>query len=181
MLVKMTVTRYRDHNARETGALLSRLNYKQDSTEFFVEASYYDNNREYAGSLTEEQYKNDPTQAASANQTDYSHEITQAFRAGYKQDVNESWVLGTDVIYDNTSGSSSAWGSSTISDSKQLFGSIKLENQFSTESGEGNALLGLEGANRDHDAYKSYGPPMRSNEQDTSASLDKLTTHFLMI
>ncbi|WP_052880523.1 TonB-dependent receptor family protein [Vibrio coralliirubri] len=156
---------YRDHNARETGALLSRLNYKQDSTEFFVEASYYDNNREYAGSLTEEQYKNDPKQAASANQTDYSQEITQAFRAGYKQDVNESWVLGTDVIYDNTSGSGSAWGSSTISDSKQLFGSIKLENQFSTGSGEGNALLGLEGANRDH-SYKSSSTD-RSNEQDT--------------
>lgn len=156
---------YRDHNARETGALLSRLNYKQDSTEFFVEASYYDNNREYAGSLTEEQYKSDPTQAASANQTDYSHEITQAFRAGYKQNVNESWILGTDVIYDNTSGSGSAWGSSTISDSKQLFGSIKLENQFSTGSGEGNALLGLEGANRDH-SYKSSSTD-RSNEQDT--------------
>lgn len=168
---------YRDHNVRETGALLSRLNYKQDSTEFFVEASYYDNNREYAGSLTEEQYKNDPTQAASANQTDYSHEITQALRAGYKQDVNESWVLGTDVIYDNTSGSGSAWGSSTSSDSKQLFGSIKLENQFSTGSGEGNALLGLGGANRDH-SYKSSSTD-RSNKQDTYSVFGQVNYPFL--
>ncbi|WP_234912886.1 TonB-dependent receptor plug domain-containing protein, partial [Vibrio anguillarum] len=30
---------YREHNKRETGALLGRLNYEQDKTEFFVEAS----------------------------------------------------------------------------------------------------------------------------------------------
>ncbi|MBF4437830.1 TonB-dependent receptor, partial [Vibrio anguillarum] len=96
---------YREHNKRETGALLGRLNYEQDKTEFFVEASYYDNNREYVGSLTEEQYKQDPTQAGSTNPTDYSHEITKALRTGYKRHISGSWIVGTDVIYDNTSGS----------------------------------------------------------------------------
>ncbi|MGF1752936.1 TonB-dependent receptor [Vibrio makurazakiensis] len=155
---------YREHNARESGSVLGRVNYAQDTTEFFAEASYYDNNREYAGSLTEEQYKKDPTQAGSANPTDYSHDITKAIRAGYKRGVSDSWVLGTDVIYDNTSGSGSAWGSSTTSNSKQLFGSLKLENQFSNDSGTGNVLLGLEGANRDH-SYKSSSTD-RANEQD---------------
>ncbi|NNN49495.1 TonB-dependent receptor [Vibrio sp. 2-2(8)] len=155
---------YREHNKRETGALLGRLNYEQDKTEFFVEASYYDNNREYVGSLTEEQYKQDPTQAGSTNPTDYSHEITKALRTGYKRHISGSWIVGTDVIYDNTSGSGSAWGSSTTSKSKQLFGSVSLENQFSTQSGEGNILFGLEGTDSDH-SYKSSSTD-RANEQN---------------
>ncbi|MEZ9232049.1 TonB-dependent receptor [Vibrio amylolyticus] len=168
---------YRDHNARETGALLGRASYAQDATEFFAEASYYDNNREYAGSLTKEQYEQDPTQASSANPTDYSHEITKALRAGYKRGLSESWLLGADVIYDNTSGSGSAWGSSTDSASKQLFGSVKLENQFSNNSGTGNVLLGLEGADRDH-SYKSSSTD-RSNEQQNVSVFGQLNFPLL--
>lgn len=155
---------YREHNKRETGVLLGRVNYAQDETEFFAEASYYDNNREYAGSLTEEQYNQDPTQASSPNPTDYAHDITKALRVGYKRNLNSDWVIGTDVIYDNTSGSGSAWGSATTSKSKQLFGAVKVENQFSNDSGQGNILLGLEGADRDH-SYKSSSTD-RANEQN---------------
>lgn len=163
---------YREHNKRETGVLLGRLNYDQDQTEFFAEASYYDNNRQYAGSLTEEQYEQDPTQAGSSNPTDYSHEITKALRAGYKRNLSDAWILGTDVIYDNTSGSGLAWGSSTASKSKQLFGSVNVENQFSTQSGQGNVLLGLEGADRDH-SYKSSSTD-RANEQNSYSVFGQL-------
>ncbi|MBF4223122.1 TonB-dependent receptor, partial [Vibrio anguillarum] len=83
---------------------------------------------------------------------------------GYKRHISGSWIVGTDVIYDNTSGSGSAWGSSTTSKSKQLFGSVSLENQFSTQSGEGNILFGLEGTDSDH-SYKSSSTD-RANEQN---------------
>ncbi|MBF4249383.1 TonB-dependent receptor, partial [Vibrio anguillarum] len=82
----------------------------------------------------------------------------------YKRHISGSWIVGTDVIYDNTSGSGSAWGSSTTSKSKQLFGSVSLENQFSTQSGEGNILFGLEGTDSDH-SYKSSSTD-RANEQN---------------
>ncbi|UUM30749.1 TonB-dependent receptor [Vibrio japonicus] len=156
---------YRDHNKRETGVLLGRLNYEQENTEFFAEASYYDNNREYAGSLTEEQYKQDPTQASSPNPTDYSHDITKALRVGYERYLSEEWIIGTDVIYDTTSGSGSSWGSSTTSKSKQLFGAVNIENQFETQAGQGSALIGVEGAVRDHSYQSSF--INRDNEQNS--------------
>ncbi|NRF32936.1 TonB-dependent receptor [Vibrio coralliilyticus] len=164
---------YRDHNKRETGSLLGRIGYELDKTEFFAEASYYDNNREYAGSLTEEQYEQDPTQVNPSNQTDYSHEITKALRAGYKRSLTNTWLFGTDVIYDNTSGSGSAWGSSTTSSSKQLVGSVKVENQFSNQSGQGNVLIGLEAADRDH-SYKSSSTN-RANEQVTYSAYGQVS------
>lgn len=156
---------YREHNARETGVLLGRVNFAQDETEFFLEASYYDNNREHAGNLTEDQYEQDPTQAKSPNETDYGHDITTALRAGYKRKLSNTWMLATDIIYDTTSGKGSSWGSSKEKSSDQLFVALKLENNFKTNLGQGNALLGLEGADRDH-SYRSSSIN-RDNEQST--------------
>lgn len=161
---------YREHNKRETGSLLGRLSFEQNGTEFFAEASYYDNNREYAGSLSEEKYEQDPTQAGSS--LGYSHEITKAVRTGYKRSLNNGWVLRTDAIYDNTSGSGATSTSPTSKKSTQLFGSINIENQFATESGNGNALIGLEGADRDH-SYKSSSID-RANEQKTYSVFGQL-------
>ncbi len=159
---------YREHNKRESGLILGRVNYDKDDTEFFAEASYHDNKRELAGSLTKEQYEKNPTQAGSSNPTDYSHDITKALRAVYKRGLGESWLLGTGVTYDNSSGSGLAWGSSKNSSSKQLTGMLTLENQFSNQAGQGNILVGLEGAERDH-AYKGSSTDRALEQQMLSA------------
>ncbi|MEZ8102786.1 TonB-dependent receptor [Vibrio bivalvicida] len=159
---------YREHNKRESGLILGRINYDKDNTEFFTEVSYHDNNREYAGSLTKEQYDTDPTQAGSSNPTDYSHDITKALRTGYKRSLGESWLLGADVTYDNTSGSGLAWGGPKTSSSKQLIGAVTLENQFSNQVGQGNILVGFEGAERDH-AYKLSSTDRALEQQMLSA------------
>lgn len=156
---------YRDHNRRETGFILGRLSYAKGVSEFFVEASYYDNYREYAGYLTEEQYLDDPTQANAFYTEDYGHDITKAARVGYKYNPNNDWAIATDFIYDQTSGSGIAWDSTVTDMDEQLFASVKAEHRFGTKHGQANLLFGLEGANKD---YTYYGSGIdRSNEQNS--------------
>ncbi|MFY2510344.1 TonB-dependent receptor [Vibrio pectenicida] len=159
---------YREHNRRESGMLLARINYAKDDTKFYTEASYYDNNRETPGSLTKEQYDQDPTQSISFSPTDYSHEITKALRIGYQFNPSDSWLFSTDIIYDNTTGSGIAWGGEKSSSGKQLVGSVTVEKQLLNDSGQGNILIGFEGAERDL-AYKVSSTDRELEQQMLSA------------
>ncbi|WP_341666011.1 TonB-dependent receptor [Vibrio sp.] len=159
---------YREHNRRESGMLLTRINYVKDDTKFYTEASYYDNNRETPGKLTKEQYEQDPTQSISLYPTDYSHEITKALRIGYQFNPSDSWLFGTDIIYDNTTGSGIAWGGEESSSGKQLLGAVTAEKQLLNDSGQGNILIGFEGAERDL-AYKISSTERALEQQMLSA------------
>lgn len=159
---------YREHNRRESGMLLTRINYAKDDTKFYTEASYYDNSRENPGSLTKQQYDQDPTQSISLYPTDYGHEITKALRIGYQFNPSDSWLFGADIIYDNTTGSGIAWGGEKSSSGKQLVGSVTAEKQLLNDSGQGNILIGFEGAERDL-AYKVFSTDRALEQQMLSA------------
>ena len=73
---------YRQHNANETGSILGRIQYKTATDSFFVETSYYDDDRENPGALTKDQFKDNPRY--SGNDKQYSHEMTTAARTGYQ-------------------------------------------------------------------------------------------------
>ncbi|WP_428773650.1 TonB-dependent receptor [Vibrio sp.] len=156
---------YRQHNRRETGVLLGRVSYQRDLTEFYTEASYYDNNRQYAGSLSEQQYQQDPRQASSPSNTDYSHDITKAVRIGYKQPLQAGWSLDSSAFYDRSTASGLSYGSDTKKSSRQLEGAVKLENRFNNQRGAGNLLIGLDGADRSHQYLASFSN--RDNDQSS--------------
>lgn len=103
---------YRQHNANETGSILGRIQYKTATDSFFVETSYYDNDRENPGSLTEKQFKDDPR--ASSNKVEYAHEMTTAARTGYQHQLNQNWALAADLDYSDTLVSSLNWGRTAI-------------------------------------------------------------------
>ncbi|MBL4829119.1 MAG: TonB-dependent receptor [Aliivibrio sp.] len=156
---------YREHNRRETGNLLGRVEYKNEDREFFTELSYYDNYRQYAGSLTEQQFKDDPKQENPAYPDDYSHEITRAIRVGYKQAIVDNWKLKTDLFFDKTSGSGIAWGGENTKENSELVGTAQVENRFFSTRGEGSFLFGLDAADRSHDYLSS------STDRDNNQSI----------
>lgn len=147
---------YRDHNKRETGNLLGRVDFVKEDKEFYTEISYYDNYRQYAGSLTEEQYNSDPTQASTSYPDDYSHEITTAYRLGYKQSLLSNWLAKGDVSYDDTSTTGLSYSSPFQKQNKQLGLLAQLERSLITDRGQGNVLFGLDYSRNDFEYLSSY-------------------------
>ncbi|MGI2121550.1 TonB-dependent receptor [Shewanella baltica] len=132
---------YRKHNANETGSILGRIQYKTATDSFFVETSYYDNDRENPGSLTEKQFKDNPRY--SGNDKQYSHEMTTAARTGYQHQLNQNWTLAADLDYSDTLVSSLNWGQSRNTRSLLMFSPKALAN-YSTRQGELNLVTGLD-------------------------------------
>lgn len=132
---------YRKHNANETGSILGRIQYKTATDSFFVETSYYDNDRENPGSLTEKQFKDNLRY--SGNDKQYSHEMTTAARTGYQHQLNQNWALAADLDYSDTLVSSLNWGQSRNTRSLLMFSPKALAN-YSTRQGELNLVTGLD-------------------------------------
>ncbi|MGF1911607.1 TonB-dependent receptor [Vibrio kasasachensis] len=139
---------YRDHNASENGSILARVNYENDTQKLFVEIAYYDSDREYAGSLTEEQFKDDPTQSSS---NEYNHAITRVVRFGYNQDISQAWVLKNEIIFDDTDESGFASGGKKKADGGQIFYAGQVEGGFASSHGLTNIILGLDVAKKHYD------------------------------
>jgi iron complex outermembrane receptor protein len=160
--------------------VLGRVEYKNEEREFFTELSYYDNYREYAGHLTESQFKENPKQANSGSLKDYNHEITRAIRVGYKQAIVDNWKLKTDLLFDNTSGSGFQ-GSKNTKESSELVVTLQAESNFSLEAGEGNLLFGADVADRDFDYVNSssFFPIDRDNTQSSYSAYTQL--HFPLL
>ncbi|RTR29707.1 TonB-dependent receptor [Shewanella atlantica] len=139
---------YRDHNANKTSSVLGRLQYADGPQDFFVEASYYDNDRELAGSLTEEQIKENPRQsnATSPGAFDsYMHEMTTAARSGYKHQLNDQWSLGADVNYSETLITGlNDWGTSRRDTRSLLEFTPKAVANIATEKGDLNIVTGID-------------------------------------
>lgn len=133
---------YRQHNANETGSILGRIQYKTATDSFFVETSYYDNDRENPGSLTEKQFKDDPR--ASSNKVEYAHEMTTAARTGYQYQLNQNWALAADLDYSDTLVSSLNWGANSHNTRSLLMFSPKALANYSTRQGELNLVTGLD-------------------------------------
>ncbi|MCU7977462.1 TonB-dependent receptor [Shewanella sp. SW36] len=133
---------YRQHNANETGSILGRIQYKTATDSFFVETSYYDNDRENPGSLTEKQFKDDPR--ASSNKVEYAHEMTTAARTGYQHQLNQNWALAADLDYSDTLVSSLNWGANSHNTRSLLMFSPKALANYSTRQGELSLVTGLD-------------------------------------
>ncbi|MGY2574093.1 TonB-dependent receptor [Vibrio sp. C8] len=165
---------YRDHNTRETGNVLGRLDFNQQDKKFYVEASYYDNYRQYAGALTEQQYNEEPKQALT--DTDYGHEITSAFRAGYQQSFASDWSVKGNISYSDTELDSlltSSWGvSKSAIESDLLELQLAIEKSISTDAGEGNFLFGTELNNSDYVAERGGTVTNTQNQRNVYSQLN---------
>ncbi len=147
---------YREHNASKNGSILGRVDYQKDSKKLFLELAYYDVEREYAGSLSEEQFKEDPTQVNQWNQDDFSHEITRVVRVGYHQNLGDSWILKNELLFDDAESHGKAWGGDKETESGQLFYSSQLEGSIATEQGLSNLILGIDAAKTNYDYTSSF-------------------------
>ncbi|WP_394202938.1 TonB-dependent receptor [Shewanella waksmanii] len=135
---------YRDHNANETASVLGRLQYQGEQDDFFVETSYYDNDRELAGSLTLEQIEDDPRQANPFNKDDYQHEMTTAVRSGYHYQVSDAWKLGVDANYTDSKVTSVSWGSPGKNNRSMLEVLPKAVANYQTAKGDLNIVTGVD-------------------------------------
>lgn len=139
---------YREHNANKTSSVLGRLQYQTESDNFFVETSYYDNDRELAGALTEDQIKENPRQsnATSPDAPDaYMHEMTTAARSGYEYRLNDEWSLGADLNYSDTLITGlNDWGTSRKDTRSLLEFTPKAVANIATEKGDLNIVTGID-------------------------------------
>ncbi|ABV38163.1 TonB-dependent receptor [Shewanella sediminis HAW-EB3] len=135
---------YREHNANKTSSVLGRLQYQTESDNFFVETSYYDNDREMAGSLTKEQIKDNPRQVNPFNKDDYQHEMTTAIRTGYQHQLTDAWSLGADINYTDTQVTGISWGSPSKNKRSFLEFTPKAVANITTEKGDLNIVTGID-------------------------------------
>ncbi|MPY23384.1 TonB-dependent receptor [Shewanella sp. YLB-07] len=135
---------YRDHNANKTSSVLGRLQYQTESDNFFIETSYYDNDREMAGSLTLDQIEDDPTQANPSNPDDYQHEMTTAIRSGYQHQLNDAWSLGADINYTDSKVKSISWGKPGTNKRSFLEFTPKAVAHIATEKGDLSIVTGID-------------------------------------
>lgn len=156
---------YRDHNASQNGSVLGRVDYKDESKQLFIELAYYDVEREYAGSLTEEQFKKDPSQANTAFPDDHNHAITRAVRLGYDQQLSHNWLLKNEILFDDTQERGIAWGSNKEAKGGQVFYAGQVEGGFETDNGASNLIVGID-LSRNHYEYLGSWTD-RENEQNS--------------
>ncbi|WP_025820554.1 TonB-dependent receptor [Shewanella marina] len=135
---------YRRHNENKTGSVLGRLNYQDDKSQFHAEASYYDNNRNLPGSLTWQQYLDDPRQVNPFNVDDYSHEMTQAYRLGYQYNLNDIWALSADANYTDSTVNSINWGSPGRNHRTLFELSPKAVANYQVDAGTLNIISGVD-------------------------------------
>ncbi|AQS39567.1 outer membrane receptor for ferrienterochelin and colicins [Shewanella psychrophila] len=139
---------YRDHNANKTSSVLGRLQYEDGPQDFFVEASYYDNDRELAGALTKDQIKENPRQSNATQPGAYDaymHEMTTAARSGYTYQLNDEWSLGADVNYSDTLITGlNEWGSSRKDTRSLLEFTPKAVANITTDKGDLKIITGID-------------------------------------
>ncbi|MCH1929579.1 TonB-dependent receptor [Shewanella sp. A25] len=150
---------YRDHNANETGSILGRIQYKTATDMFMVESSYYDDDRENPGSLTEDEFKQDPR--FSWNSSEYVHQMTTALRSAYQHQLNQHWSLQADVDYSDTLVTSLNWGTNSRNTRSLLMFSPKAVGHYTTRQGELNLVTGLDISR----GKAEFDSSARSNEQ----------------
>ncbi len=131
---------YRRHNANETGSVLGRLQYDSNDKNFFVESSYYDSNREYAGALSEAQLKEDPRQSNSA--TDYGHQISKVYRLGYSQALTKQWAFDSELNFNDSNTTGSSYGSQSFNSRELLRFTPRFIANYTTDSGNLNLIIG---------------------------------------
>ncbi len=135
---------YRKHNDSETGSVLGRVEYEKDAKHFFVESSYYDNNREYPAALSEEEYNTDPRQGGGS---DFGHTISKVSRLGYSQNISKVWRFDSELSYDDSSttgisGSSDGFPSPYRNQRSLLHFSPKVLADYATDDGNLNVIFG---------------------------------------
>ncbi|MFD2179127.1 TonB-dependent receptor family protein [Veronia pacifica] len=136
---------YRDHNDSRLGSILGRIQFDGEGRQFFAESSYYDNTRFYAGSITKQQFEENPRQANAGSGNDYSHEMTFANRIGLEQQLTDGWILQTKLISDQTKTNGYLWSSFTRK-LESYSGDVQLENSWKSANGNGKLLLGIDAA-----------------------------------
>ncbi len=141
---------YRDHNASKTSSVLGRLQYDDEVQQFFAEASHYDNHRELAAALNDDQIKENPRQMGDLKQGDlfidaYLHEMTTAARTGYQRQLNDAWALGADLNYSDTLTTGlSTWNTSRRDTRSLLEFKPKAVGNIKTDNGELKLVTGLD-------------------------------------
>ncbi|UJF21624.1 TonB-dependent receptor family protein [Shewanella sp. OMA3-2] len=161
---------YRDDNADETSSILGRLQYQTLEEDFYIEANYFDNERQTPGSLTKEQLEQNPRQSNPWNKGDYIHDMTTALRSGYHNQINDTWTLGADVSYTDSNNTNLQWGSSGRNDRTLLSISPKAVAKYQIESGELNIITGI-----DYNLGESIFSFGRSNQQTQSSAYVQAT------
>ncbi|QIR15454.1 TonB-dependent receptor family protein [Shewanella aestuarii] len=161
---------YRDENDSQTSSVLGRVQYQADKQDFFIETSYYDNDRQTPGSLSGTELADDPRQANPWNIGDYIHEITSAVRSGYFYQLNNNWNTGLDVSYSDSATKSIQWGGYGRNDRTLLSVSPKAIAKYVVDNGELNIVGGI-----DYHLGESEFSWGRSNQQTQTSAYVQAT------
>lgn len=159
---------YRDHAVSESGSVLGRLEYRGDGQRFFAEASYYDDDRELAGSLSAEELDANPRQANAANSSDYQHNLTKASRLGYEHSLTEHWTLAADLDASDTQVNYISWGGAGETERQLISLSPKAIGRYQTDDGELKLVTGLDLSRGESEFTSAYME--RGNTQELWAA-----------
>lgn len=164
---------YREHNEQDSGMLSSRIEYQRDSERFHAVLSYFDDDRQWPGSLTENEYRANPRQSKSTHAEDYGHEISRSLDVGYQKGVGEAWQLATSLQYSDTSTNARTSITPSKGELDQLTVSISGEKSFAAKGGEeGTWIVGVDYANNTFDYFSLFTD--RDNRQQRVSVFSQL-------
>ncbi len=133
---------YRHNNESDTGSILGRLQYQTATQDFFIEGSYYDDNRLVPGAISEDEFNDDP-RASNNNDSQYTHEMTTSVRSGYQHQLNEQWAVNAEASYTDTLSTGNIWSPSRNLRSQFSF-LPKAVAKYQLENGEMSLVTGLD-------------------------------------
>ncbi|MDO6707494.1 TonB-dependent receptor [Photobacterium sp. 1_MG-2023] len=168
---------YRKHNASEDGSILGKVQFLKGDKRFFLEVSYLDSHRDYAGSLTEEQFNENPKQANPTFPDDYSHEISTVYRTGYRQSIAQNWDMSTEISYEEADTRGISYSANNTKKLDNLYGTLQLESGLPLRNGEVNILLGVDYSDTGFDYLGSSFD--RDNDQQTLSAYGQLNVPLL--
>ncbi|MGB0894465.1 MAG: TonB-dependent receptor [Parashewanella sp.] len=133
---------YRKHNANKTRSIIAKLEKNIDGLNWYLESSYFDNERQLAGSLTKKQFEHDPRQVNPSNIKDHFHDKTKALGSGLTYQFNKVWRLNSEFSYKKSDVNGIGRGQKNRNQRTLLSFSPKIVGSFITKDGELSLLLG---------------------------------------
>ncbi|WP_373001173.1 TonB-dependent receptor plug domain-containing protein [Sulfurimonas sp.] len=153
----------KDENKFSTGSL--NLSYfATDSLELKASASFSKTDLIYGGSLTEDEYKEDPSQQGSGGAKNQKYD-TNVFTAGIKYDINDNLSINIDGNAERKKSFYDSLGSAYESTANYTYNSFKANLKYDSKSF--SLILGTDGFNGNRDSGSTiYGAGNKTDKNN---------------
>lgn len=150
---------YRQHNHQTDAGINSQIGVDYATGSLTVNAKFYNDRIELPGGLTQQQYDNNPRQAA--NFVNFSHYNTQIYQIIHKQALGQNWLIETRLAHNTIQGNGYINSTYTRQDLLNSWNPVLSGTVFNSK-----VLLGYEGQAGDFQLVNSVTQQKANAQQN---------------